>query len=295
MVPNEPDHDGDKVNKEKIEEVAHRFVEKYANIDLQHSLNNVGSLVESYITPVDLTFDDVTVPQGSWMLGVRVTDESAWSNVKKGKLTGFSIMGIPQAVMKNQSNQEIQTALKRITLKDLGEDWIVNAVSLVDEPCVPKAKFLVVKSKGKEDLPDGLFAKLKQLLSVYKGEEESTGGEQMDNEEMQSFVEETVKKAVDKAVEEIGASTKDEGEAINSSEAIDSHEGVDVAEESVTLSKDEYEALLSKIREIENVAEKSKSYGLFFGSKKLKGQDQDVSSEPADPEPPTRNAFGIRI
>ncbi|SFX84942.1 Putative phage serine protease XkdF, partial [Thermoactinomyces sp. DSM 45891] len=212
LVPNEPDHDGDKVNTDKIEEVAHRFVEKYANIDLQHSLNNVGSLVETYITPVDLTFDDVTVPQGSWMLGVRVTDESVWSNVKKGKLTGFSIMGIPQAVMKSQSNQEIQASLKRITLKDLGEDWIVNAVSLVDEPCVPKAKFLVVKSKEKEDTPDGLFAKLKQLISSHKSVEESTGGEQMDKEEIQSFVEETVKKAIHEAVEEIRPSIKEERE-----------------------------------------------------------------------------------
>nr|WP_255404647.1 XkdF-like putative serine protease domain-containing protein [Thermoactinomyces sp. DSM 45892] len=291
MVPNEPDHDGDRISQEKIEEVAHRFVEKYANIDLQHSLNNVGSLVESYIAPVDLAFDDVTVPQGSWMLGVRVTDESAWSNVKKGKLTGFSIMGIPQAVIKNQSNQDIQMALKRITLKDLGADWIVNAVSLVDEPCVPKARFLVVKSKEKEDSPDGLFAKLKQLISSHKSVEESTGGEQMDKEEIQSFVEEMVKKAV----EEVSASAKEEGEVINPSETVDQQEGVDIPEEVVTLSKEEYDSLLSKINEIENVAEKSKSYGLFFNSKKLKGQDLDSPSEPDDPEPSTRNAFGIRI
>ncbi|SFX83673.1 Putative phage serine protease XkdF, partial [Thermoactinomyces sp. DSM 45891] len=212
LIPDEIDHDGDKISKEKIEEVAHCFVEKYANIDLQHSLNNVGSLVESYIAPMDLNFGEITVPEGSWMLGVRVTDDSAWSNVKKGKLTGFSIMGIPQAVIKNQSNIDMKAELKRITLRDLGEDWIVNAVSLVDEPCVPKAKFLVVKSKEKEDTPDGLFAKLKQLISSHKNVEESNGGEQMDKEEIQSFVEETVKKAIHEAVEEIRPSIKEERE-----------------------------------------------------------------------------------
>jgi len=152
LIPGEPDSDRDVVSAEKIEEVAHKFIEEYGNIDLMHSLKNVGRVVESYIAPVDLHFDDVTVPKGSWMMGVRVTDDETWNLVKKGRLTGFSIMGMRSPALKglgdNPSAEKILAAVKRTTLADLGDDWFVNFVSLVDEPAVPKAKFLVIKSKG---------------------------------------------------------------------------------------------------------------------------------------------------
>jgi len=146
LIPDEPDSDGDVVSAEHIEQVAHKFVEEYGNIDLQHSLNNVGKLVESYILPVDIdTGDNNIVPKGSWMMGARVTDDATWKAVKDKKLGGFSIMALQKTAMKSaEKNQES----KRITLADLGDDWIVNAVSLVDEPAVPKAKWLAIKSKG---------------------------------------------------------------------------------------------------------------------------------------------------
>lgn len=145
LVPDEPDTDNDVVTAEKIEEVAHKFVEEYGNIDLMHTLNNVGKLVESYILPMDWQIDDqLLIPKGSWMMGVRVMDEDTWQAVKDGNLGGFSIMGIAKAAMKSA---EKKAAEKRTTLADLGEDWIVNAVSLVDEPAVPKAKWVAIKSK----------------------------------------------------------------------------------------------------------------------------------------------------
>lgn len=145
LIPNEPDSDGDSVTEEHIEKVAHKFVEDYGNIDLQHSLNNVGKLVESYILPVDIdTGGNNIVPKGSWMMGVRVTDDDAWKAVKDGKLGGFSIMALQKTAMKSTEKDQES---KRVTLADLGEDWIVNAVSLVDEPAVPKAKWLAIKSK----------------------------------------------------------------------------------------------------------------------------------------------------
>ena len=147
LIPDEPDSDKDVVSAEKIEEVAHKFVEDYGNIDLQHSLNNVGRLVESYITPVELVINEnLTVPKGSWMMGVRVTDDNTWQAVKNGKLGGFSIMAINKMAMKSADTTEKNHAQKRTTLADLADGWIVNAVSLVDEPAVPKAKFVAIKS-----------------------------------------------------------------------------------------------------------------------------------------------------
>ncbi|KYD28567.1 MULTISPECIES: XkdF-like putative serine protease domain-containing protein [Geobacillus] len=173
LVPNEPDSDGDMVSAEKIEEVAHKFLEQYGNIDLQHTLNNVGKVVESYILPFDWKVDDeLTVPKGSWMMGVRVQDEDVWRAVKEGKLTGFSIMGVPKAALKSKE------AAKRTTLADLERsagDWVVNAVSLVDEPAVPKAKFIAIKSKDNREEAvkkaiQGSFEYISELLreKVYQ-------------------------------------------------------------------------------------------------------------------------------
>lgn len=149
LIPDEPDTDGDVVTAEQIENVAHKFVEEYGNIDLMHSLNNVGRLVESYILPVDLEVDEETIiPKGSWIMGVRVTDDDTWQAVKDGKLVGFSIMALQKMAMKSSEKKQKS---KRVTLADLGDDWIVNAVSLVDEPAVPKAKWIAIKSKSKDN------------------------------------------------------------------------------------------------------------------------------------------------
>ena len=112
LIPGEPDHDGDVVSTDKIEQVAHDFAEKYGNVDLMHSLNNVGKMVETYLSPMDLTFGEITVPKGSWMMGVRVTDEESWA-VKSGKLNGFSIMGIRSTAIK--SKDEVPTSTRRTT------------------------------------------------------------------------------------------------------------------------------------------------------------------------------------
>lgn len=144
LIPDEPDTDDDVVSADQIETVAHKFVEEYGNIDLMHSLNNVGKLVESYIVPVDMEINNETiVPKGSWIMGVRVTDDDTWEAVKENKLGGFSIMALQKTAMKSAEKDDS----KRVTLADLGDDWIVNAVSLVDEPAVPKAKWIAIKSK----------------------------------------------------------------------------------------------------------------------------------------------------
>lgn len=165
LIPDEPDTDGDVVSAEKIEEVAYKFAEDYGNIDLMHSLQNVGKMVETYIARTDMEYEmdgeRMFVPKGSWMLGVRITDDAVWESVQKGELGGFSIMGIP-AAEKGQAQKNATE--KRTTLEDLGDDWIVNAVSLVDKPAVPKAKFVAVKS---QDEPDkGLLARIAEKLGV---------------------------------------------------------------------------------------------------------------------------------
>jgi len=160
LIPGVPDADDDVVGTEKIEEVAHKFMEKYRAIDVQHGLFNGGIPLESYLAPQDLLFGVTTVPKGSWILCVRV-DEEQWPRVNSGELNGFSIMAVPGVAK--------QAALKRVTLRDLGPDWEVVSVSLVDNPAIPMAKFIAIKEEK-----HSMLEKVKEALT---GSAEKSGRE----------------------------------------------------------------------------------------------------------------------
>jgi hypothetical protein len=157
LVPGEPDSDGDTLTAQRIEETAHEFLAAYRNVDLQHTLNNVAVPVESYITPAPMAVkhgdDEVELPAGTWIMAAKVLDDTTWGGIEDGTLTGFSIMGIPrttaEAAFKSAGDDAPDMALKRTTLRDLGADWITCAVSIVDTPAVPKAKFFALKSQAK--------------------------------------------------------------------------------------------------------------------------------------------------
>lgn len=158
LVPGELDSDGEAVTAEKVEAAAHEWMELYQNIDLQHTLNNVGVPVESYLTPVEMTVksihgdEEMVIPKGTWILGGRL-DEDSYEAAKKGDLTGYSIMGMRRAALKSQKG-EVTAALKRTLLRDLGEDWVPVYVSVVDRPAVPKAKFFALKGHAQPDPED---------------------------------------------------------------------------------------------------------------------------------------------
>lgn len=182
LVPGEADSDGDVVSKEKVEETAHSWLSKYGNVDLQHTMNNVATPVESYITHEDrevvVKGEKVVLPKGTWILASRIDDEDTWDAVMSGDLSGYSIMGVkksktnPEAATKSQ-----EAAFKRTTLKDLGDDWIAPFVSVVHEPAVPKAKFFALKQKHVEtEKPPGFFGR---LLKSKTSEENDMNEEQV--------------------------------------------------------------------------------------------------------------------
>lgn len=93
LIPDREDRHGDVVRKDNIQEVAYQFLEEYQNIDLMHTFEEVGVPVESYLAPEDLSFAKMDVPEGTWMVSVRVKDDEVWQAVQEGELTGFSIYG----------------------------------------------------------------------------------------------------------------------------------------------------------------------------------------------------------
>ena len=172
LVPGEPDLDADKGEKiltaEEIEMVAHKWMEEYGNIDYMHGLNNVAKPIETFILPMDWEVEafgeKMLLPKGTWILAAKVVNDTVWKKVENGELTGFSIMGIQNNVLKSimddvskgeRVDKAITAAMKRVLIVDLGKDWLVPFVSLVDETCVPKAKFFAIKKKDKKKLPEG--------------------------------------------------------------------------------------------------------------------------------------------
>lgn len=278
LVPGEEDSDGEVVTKEKIEEAAHEWMQSYRNVDLQHTLNNVAVPIESYLLPMEMEVDmagvKTVLPEGTWILASKVLDEATWDRVEKGELTGYSVMGIKRTTLETVSKSE-DVALKKTLLRDLGEDWVAAAVSIVDEPAVPKAKFFALKSKQEEEPPaeksKNWFQKVKELL-VPEQEQVDTSIKEIDKEgddmgikpeELKSLIDEAVKSAVEPIQAEL-ETMKAKAE--------------EVVEETVEETDDQEEAFKSKV--LEKLEELESKVGKKNAApKSLKGQDGDEPGE----------------
>jgi len=262
LVPGEPDYDYDKgeiiLTKEEVQRIAWNWMEDYANIDVMHGLNNVAVPVESYLLPVAWKVvaygKEMELPVGTWIMGGKVKDDAVWKDIKDGKLTGFSVMGIPKTALKRiieratkgiNIAEEFKNAMKRVLLKDLGKDWLAPFVSIVDEPCVPKAKFFAIKSKEvelDEVKKKGILEKIKDIFvidaekkgrvisdstlnhlkkaweslgSLIKKAEEERGETEKNKEGENEMKDEEIKELVEKAIDEKLKPISDSLELIN--------------------------------------------------------------------------------
>ncbi len=50
-------------------------------------------VVESYVAPQDIEIEDVKVKKGSWIIAVKIIDDTLWDAIKEGEFTGFSLGG----------------------------------------------------------------------------------------------------------------------------------------------------------------------------------------------------------
>lgn len=289
LVPGEPDSDGEVVTKEKIEQAAHEWMQSYRNVDLQHTLNNVAVPVESYVLPMDMEVDmqgvKTILPAGTWVLASKVQDEATWDMVEKGELTGYSVMGIRRTTLET-ANKSAEVALKKTLLRDLGEDWIAAAVSIVDEPAVPKAKFFALKSKEvPAEKSKSWYQKVREVLfpnnSAVKEDvpdnDEKEDDLTMKPEDLKNLIDEAVKSAVEPLQAEIEA-LKSKADEVETKEVDETTNQEEEAFKSKVLEKlDELEARIGK----KSAAPKS-----------LKGQDGDEGDEAKKSQLEDRDLFG---
>lgn len=289
LVPGEADHDGETVTAEKIEEAAHEWLADYQNVDLQHSLNNVGRPVESYILPMDMEVEaygqKMSLPKGSWIMASRFSD-SVWDRVEKGELTGFSVMGIRRAATKSQAADTAaknldEAAAKRTLLKDLGPDWVPVYVSVVDSPCVPKAKFFALKStpdRAQRDTEPETKTIMEKLKGIF-----TAGADQGANKEGRRLSAATVS-ALRKASEALN-------DLINQADAEDQDKGqksleggIDVDETKVKEMieagiKEALDPITSKLEEITKMADSGPDASKAIDEEAQKAADEKAAEE----------------
>lgn len=95
LEPEAVDSQGDIYSADEVRQAAHRFMQEVQSVGLMHRqrVDSAVKIVESFIAPENLTVGDTAIAKGTWLLGVRVLDDTLWSKVKSGELSGFSIGG----------------------------------------------------------------------------------------------------------------------------------------------------------------------------------------------------------
>ncbi len=123
----------------------------------------VGESIKNWTLQEEETFtnilgETVTLPQGTWMTTIKITDDTAWQQVENGTLKGCSGTFIPrkdgEKLLESLTANKIdfsygldvfESVIKRVLIRDL-EDPVPVTISLVDRPCVPNAIFTSIKT-----------------------------------------------------------------------------------------------------------------------------------------------------
>lgn len=92
LSPNEVDLHGDIYDETEVRKACHNFFIHCRKANLLHLFEtDTFSIVESYITPVEMQMNDTIIKAGSWLAVLQFNDDDIWEGVKAGEYTGVSI------------------------------------------------------------------------------------------------------------------------------------------------------------------------------------------------------------
>lgn len=92
LSPEEVDLHGDIYSAEEIRKACHNFNQFCMKANLLHLVEtSTFSIVESYISPVDMILGETIIKAGSWLTVLQFWDDEIWEDVKKGSFTGVSV------------------------------------------------------------------------------------------------------------------------------------------------------------------------------------------------------------
>jgi hypothetical protein len=95
LEPEEEDAQGDIYSAEEVRQTAHKFMDEFRNIGYMHDkiVNKKVAILESFLSPEGFSINEKSVKKGTWLLGLRIKDDSLWTQIKSGEITGLSIGG----------------------------------------------------------------------------------------------------------------------------------------------------------------------------------------------------------
>lgn len=94
LEPESLDAHEDIIAEDEIETSAHDYLSKWRIVGHNHKKKAKAEIVESFIAPIDFTWNGQAIKKGSWVVAIRIIDDQLWQDVKDEKLTGVSIGGL---------------------------------------------------------------------------------------------------------------------------------------------------------------------------------------------------------
>lgn len=97
-----------------IRQIAQVFFKRgfQGNMNLDHTATPAKSFIfQSYIVDKAKGMTSpkgLNLPEGSWVVGVKVTDKDVWNEIKEGKRKGFSVEGVFEYFQSHQKKTEEQ-------------------------------------------------------------------------------------------------------------------------------------------------------------------------------------------
>lgn len=110
LIPDIPNSFGDIYTREAIREFCYEFARQRDGIDIDHDEVDVTGthayVVESFIARKG----DPDFIEGSWVVGMKITDAETWLKVLSGELAGYSFTALVEmypVVFQNMRNRQI--------------------------------------------------------------------------------------------------------------------------------------------------------------------------------------------
>lgn len=103
--------------KETVRKIAQKYFKEgfQHNLNLHHSSIPAHSFIfQSYITDKAKGIyppKEIAVPDGSWIVGVKIENSDVWKKVKSGEVKGFSIEGVFDYDEKFKANKSFETEI----------------------------------------------------------------------------------------------------------------------------------------------------------------------------------------
>ena len=90
----EIDKQGDYVaTEEDLFEGMETFAKNGFVCGLQHESEAPAFIVESFLTESEVLKGGKLIPEGSWWVCMKITDDALWKRIREGDFTGFSMSG----------------------------------------------------------------------------------------------------------------------------------------------------------------------------------------------------------